>query len=81
MFSIRSVLSVGFMTLISRVLGFVREMLVAQWFENCEHGECVLHASPNCALVLEVTQPGGTAWYASQNSSSCGFVRIETETA
>jgi len=32
MFSIRSVLSVGFMTLISRVLGFVREMLVAQWF-------------------------------------------------
>ena len=32
MFSIRSVLSVGFMTLISRVLGFVREMLIAHWF-------------------------------------------------
>ena len=32
MFSIRSVLSVGFMTLISRALGFVREMLIAHWF-------------------------------------------------
>ena len=32
MFSIRSVLSVGLMTLISRALGFVREMLIAHWF-------------------------------------------------